>query len=428
MKEKDYLNFLFSSQKLGTILGLERVEFLLKKLGNPQNSFKSIHIAGTNGKGSVAGTLNQLLQEYGFKTGLYTSPHLKKFNERIKLNSIEISDKELVFGIKKIKKIIERKQKKDVSFMPTFFEFTVALAYDFFARKKVDFAVIETGLGGRLDATNVLNPKVSVITNVSLEHTEYLGDTVEKIAIEKAEIIKPNSIAVTAEKNLSVLKILKQKALKEKTELFEVRKLSKIKNYSFSLEKQKFDLVLEGTKLNGIELALLGKFQLINTATALLAFKKLKIGFDKTKIKKALKKVSVAGRFQILKRKPLVVFDAGHNPACFKEIKETVLLMKKKKLFQNLILLIGLSSDKDAEKISEIIFPLADKIVISRARFRGMEIKKLAFFADRFKTPFIGFHDSQEGFDFALQDTGKKDLLLVIGSIFFLGEIEPEFS
>ncbi|MFH1664486.1 MAG: folylpolyglutamate synthase/dihydrofolate synthase family protein [archaeon] len=428
MKDSDCINYLFSLQRLGTILGLERISFLLKELGNPQNSFKSIHIAGTNGKGSVSTMLSCILQEYGFKTGLYTSPHMKRFGERIRINSIEIPDKELVFEIKKIKKIVDKKQKKAPYFLPTFFEFAVAIAYDYFARKKVDFAVIETGLGGRLDATNVLSPEVSVITNVSVEHTNYLGDTVEKIAVEKAEIIKPNSTAVTAEKNPSVLKILKAKAEKENTELFEVRKLVKIKNYSFGLEKQKFDLELEGTKINGIELSLSGKFQLINTVTAILALKKLRIKFDKTKIKKALKKAFIAGRFQIVNKKPLIVFDAGHNPACFAEIKETILLMKKKKLFRKLILLIGLSSDKDAEKISEIIFPLADKIVISRAKYRGMSIGKLAGFADKFDKPYIGFHDSQEGFDFALQETDKKDFLLVIGSIFFLGEINANLD
>jgi len=427
-KPQDYLNFLFSFHKLGTVLGLERIEFLLNQMNNPQNSFKSIHIAGTNGKGSNVEIISQILQEHGFKVGAYTSPHLKRFSERIRINSEEITGKELVFEIKKIKKIIEKKQKKDPAFQPTFFEFGVAIAYDFFARKKVDFAVIETGLGGRLDATNILQPIVSVITNVCLEHTDFLGNTVEKIALEKAEIIKPDSIAVTGETKNNILKILKNKAEKEKTPLFESEKLCKTTNYSFSLEKQKFDLEAEEMKIKGIETPLLGKFQLKNIKTAVLAVKKLGIKFDKTKIKKALKKTHVQARFEIMHKKPLVVFDAGHNPDCVKELKETVLLMKKKKMFEDLILLIGVSSDKDIEKISKIIFPLAAKIIISRAEFRGMDINKIAGFAAKYKKPFIGFHDSNEALDFALNETEKKDLLLAFGSIFFLGELEPDFD
>jgi len=426
-KDLEYLNYLFSSHKLGIILGLERISFLLEKLGNPQNSFKSIHIAGTNGKGSTATAISKILEEHGFKIGLYTSPHMKKFNERIRFNSKEILDTDLVHEIKKVKKVIEERQKTEPSFMPTFFEFGVAIAYSFFKRKKADFAVIETGLGGRLDATNIIQPEISIITNVSLEHTDYLGNTVEKIAKEKAEIIKKDSIAITAEKNPKILKIIKDKAREVNVPLLQVQKQTRVSNHFFGLEKQKFDLEVQGEKIKGIELSLLGEFQLVNTATAVLAVKNLGIKISNEKIKKALKKVFVLGRFQVVKRNPLVVLDAGHNPGCFKEIKKTIQLMKKNRMFRKMILLIGLSSDKDAEKISRIIFPLASEIVISRARFRGMDIKKIAGFADKHKKPYIGFHDSQEAFDFALNEADKKDFLLVIGSIFFLGEIETHF-
>jgi len=426
--EIEYLNFLFSSQKHGTVLGLERINLLLEKLNNPQNSFKSIHIAGTNGKGSTSEMINRILQEYGFKVGLYTSPHIKKFTERIKFNSIDIKNRDLIISLKKIKKITEEIQKKTPSFTPTFFEFNVAIAYDFFARKKVDFAVVETGLGGRLDATNTLNPEISVITNISLEHTNYLGNTLEKIAKEKAEIIKPNSIAVTAEKNPKILKILKAKAKKENTELFDVNKLCKAKNYVFGLEKQKLDAVIDDTEIKTITLHLSGEFQKKNLLTALLAVKKLNLKFDKIKIKKALKKAFIPGRFQITQKNPLIIFDAAHNPACFKEIKKTIILMKKKKLFDKLVLLIGVSSDKNINEIAKSIFPVSDKIIISKAKYRGMEIEKIAKIADKYKKPYIGFHEGQEAFDFALDETQKNDLLLVAGSIFFLGDLNINLS
>ncbi len=424
-KEREYLNFLFSSHKMGTVLGLKRIQFLLNKLGNPQNSFKSIHIAGTNGKGSTAAVLTQILMEYGFKTGLYTSPHIKRFSERIQINSIEISDKDLITEIKTIKKIIDKEKAINPLFeMPTFFELGVAITYNYFKRKKVDFAVIETGLGGRLDATNILSPEISIITNISIEHTEYLGKTIPKIAFEKAGIIKSNSIAITSEKNPKALKVIKTKAKKEKVLLLETKKSCKTKNYSFSLDKQKFDLEIEKTKINGIESNLKGEFQLDNISTAILAFKKLNLGFNKIKIKNAVKKAFIPGRFQVCCKKPLIIFDAGHNPAGFKEIKKTILLMKQKKLFEKFNLLIGVSSDKDIKEISRIIFPSADKIIISSAKYRGMPIEKLAEYADKHKKPFIGFHETQEAFEFALSETGKKDLLLVIGSVFFLGELK----
>ncbi len=430
-KEMEYLNFLFSSHKLGTKLGLERISFLLKELGSPQYKFKTIHIAGTNGKGSNVELISRILIEHGFKTAAYISPHIKKFSERIKINEKEISDKDLIKEIKKIKKIIEKKQKIDSSFQPTFFEFSVAIAYNYFARKKVDYAVIETGLGGRLDATNLLKPEICIITNISKEHTNYLGDTIEKIAGEKAEIIKPNSIAVTGETKKNVLQIIRKKAKKENVKLFEAEKECTATNYSFSLLKQKFDLKVQNKKIKGIELSMLGKFQLKNVFTAVLTVKKLaeknNFSFSKTKTKKGLKKAFVPGRFQLINKNPLIVFDAGHNPACFKKIKETLQIMKKKKLYKKLIILIALSSDKEIEKISKIIFPLASKIIITQAKYRGMELEKIAGHADKYKKGYIGFYDSDEAFDFALTETEKKDLLLAVGSIFFLGEINVDF-
>ncbi len=428
LSDKEYLNYLFSFNKFGTNLGLERIEFLLEKLGNPQNSFKSIHVAGTNGKGSTCSFIQSVLMEHGFKTGLYTSPHIKKFRERIRIDLKEITDKELAKETKEIKKIVDEKQKTDPSFHPTFFELSVAITYSFFKRKKIDFAVIETGLGGRLDATNVLSPLVSVITNISLEHTEFLGNTIQKIAAEKAGIIKPNSVCVTAESKPKALKAIKEKARKEKVTVFEVKKHTKITNYFFGLGKQKFDLTLEKEKIKGIEISLTGKFQLINAATALLALKKTGIKLSKAKIKKGMKKAFIAGRFQIINKNPLIVLDAGHNPGCFEEIKETLKLMKKNNEFEDLVLVIALSSDKNAKEISRIIFPLADKIVITKAKYRGMELEKIAELADKHKKPLIGFPDSNEAFEFALSETKPKDLLLAIGSIFFLGELNLDFT
>ncbi|MDD5163286.1 MAG: Mur ligase family protein, partial [Candidatus ainarchaeum sp.] len=206
--------FLLELSEKGILLGLERINSFLDFLGNPQNNFKSIHVAGTNGKGSTCAMIERILREAGFKTGIYTKPHLVSLNERFRINSIKIPEKELEERILNLKKIISEK-----NFQLSYFEFLIALAFQYFSDKKVDFAVIETGMGGRLDATNVLQPLVSIITNIALEHMQYLGNSLEKIAFEKAGIIKENGILLTTEKNNKILKIFK-KSCKEKNSLF----------------------------------------------------------------------------------------------------------------------------------------------------------------------------------------------------------------
>ena len=196
---------MYSLERFGMKLGLDVITDLLQHLGNPHLQFKSIHVAGTNGKGSTCSFLASILQEAGYKTALYTSPHLVKFNERIKVNGNDISDQYLASLAKKIKKTAEQ-HKIEL----TFFEFTTALAFLYFARQKVDIVVVETGMGGRLDATNVLHPLLSVITNISFDHQKHLGDTLEKIAWEKAGIIKKDGIIVTAERNPAVLEVFRE--------------------------------------------------------------------------------------------------------------------------------------------------------------------------------------------------------------------------
>jgi len=206
--------YLDSLQKFGMNLGLERISYLLEKLGNPHLKFKSIHVAGTNGKGSTCAMAASILKEAGYKVGLYTSPHLFDYTERIKVNNKDISTKEFKEGLKLVEKLSSNPATKPPS-NPTIFEVLTAVAFWYFAKKKVDYAIIEVGLGGRLDATNVLTPQVSVITNIDLEHTEILGKTLAKIAGEKAAIIKPGVPIVTAETKREPLAVVKKKAEEE---------------------------------------------------------------------------------------------------------------------------------------------------------------------------------------------------------------------
>ncbi|HVN66880.1 MAG TPA: Mur ligase family protein, partial [Candidatus Sulfotelmatobacter sp.] len=216
------IKYLESLEKFGINFGLERVRRLLAELGGPQDKFRSIHVAGTNGKGSTCAMLAAVLQEAGYKVGLYTSPHLFKYNERIKVNGQDISDRDLNAGLRLIKKISSQPPNHLTSEQPTVFEVLTALAFWHFARQKVDYAIVEVGMGGRLDATNVITPLVSVITNIDLEHTAILGKTLAKIAAEKSAIIKPGVPVVTAETKPAALNVIKAQAKKNRSRLVQV--------------------------------------------------------------------------------------------------------------------------------------------------------------------------------------------------------------
>ncbi|MFA4905310.1 MAG: folylpolyglutamate synthase/dihydrofolate synthase family protein [Candidatus Margulisiibacteriota bacterium] len=320
-------------------LGLERVQAVLVKLGNPQEKFKSILVAGTNGKGSVCAMLASILKEAGFTTGLFTSPHLYKWNERIKLNGKDISTRDL----KRITKEIELAMGK-VGLTP--FEIITCVAFKYFAEKKVDRVVLEVGMGGRLDATNVVTPLVSVITNVDYDHMEYLGDTLEKIAYEKAGIIKHEVPLVTAEQKPEVLEVIRRICDSNDAQIF--------------IEPaNKFAVKYLGENLFS---PLLGPHQRRNEAVAVKVAELLHI--DKSTIKKGLKKTKWPGRFQIVSRKPLIIVDGAHNGAGAKALIETI---NEQKIRRPLTFIVGMQDYKDAEAFLKVITPLADHLILAKS-------------------------------------------------------------
>ncbi|MEK6869330.1 MAG: folylpolyglutamate synthase/dihydrofolate synthase family protein, partial [Nanoarchaeota archaeon] len=286
MDYKNVLDELYSLDVPKWTLGLDRIESLLKKLGNPEKKLRCIHVAGTNGKGSVCAMISSILTGAGYKVGLYTSPHLKKFNERIRINNKLISDKDIVKYYLKIKKYVTNQ---------SFFEITTAMAFLYFADKKVDFAVLEVGLGGRLDATNVVTPLVSIITNIGLEHTKYLGNTIKKVAYEKAGIIKNNVPVVTAAEGIA---------------LAAIKKISNERNSR---------LYIANKKNANYRIGLKGEFQKLNAAMAIKAIGILKnnygVKIKKSNVKKGLLNAKWPGRFQFLEKNILV--DCAHNPHGF---------------------------------------------------------------------------------------------------------------
>lgn len=405
MNHNQILKELYSLDSPKFIQSLVNMKALLKELGNPEKKLKYIHVAGTNGKGSVCAMISSILADAGYKAGLYTSPHLKRFNERIRINNQLITDQEIAGYYLKLKPHITNQ---------TFFEITTSMAFLYFKDKKVDFVVLETGLGGRLDSTNVINPLISVITNIGIEHTEYLGKTIQKIAYEKAGIIKKNIPVVTAAEGLA-LATIKKISNKQNSKLIAVNKKNTIKKYNKQNNQWYFDFSNYGhLTLNNLR----GEFQILNASIAIKTIEALnnnnKIKINQKNIQNGLKNAEWPGRFQFIGKNALV--DCAHNPDGFKLIVKELKNLK----YNKLIIVIGFSKDKDIGKISKIISPLADKIILTKSNNeRAAEpimIKKY------FKNSII-IKNPKKALVYAKKIAGKKDLVLVAGSIFLVGEV-----
>jgi len=314
-------------------LGLDRVTEVLHRLGNPHLKFKSIHVAGTNGKGSVCAMLDSILREDGYKVGLYTSPHLHKMNERIRVQGDDIPDQKLEEGIRRIKWVGEGLEL-------TTFEILTCVAFEYFAEQKIEMAVVEVGLGGRLDATNLVKPKVSVITNVDYDHTEYLGDTLEKIAAEKSGIVKRGIPVVTSEDKPAVLNVIRNACRSKGARLWVVGK---------------DDSMEAGSRL-------LGPHQRKNEAMAVKVAGLLKI--DPKVIKAGLKKAHWPGRFHVISSDPVTIVDGAHNGAGARALKETI---RELKIKRPLTLVLGMQSYKNITDYVKIVTPMAEHIIVTQS-------------------------------------------------------------
>ncbi len=431
---QETLDYLYSRLPMFTRIGAAALKAdltntlqLCKLLDNPQNKFKSIHVAGTNGKGSTSHMLAAILQTAGYKTGLYTSPHLKDFRERIRINGRMISKNEVVDFVN-----LQRKNIEEID--PSFFEVTVAMAFQYFVKQNVDIAVIEVGLGGRLDSTNVITPLVSVITNIGFDHVSILGNTLQQIAFEKAGIIKPGVPVIIGEKHPETSDTFKNKAHDTASELiyacdeWSLKRSDKQDAISELLGLEVRNLLHEssGLRPQHVELDLTGSYQLKNLATVLSTVIKLKkTGFtiSDDHVKGALKQVKkltgLMGRWQILKHKPLVICDTGHNEDGIREVLKNIELQS----FYKLHMVIGMVKDKDVSKVLSMLprdavyyFCHAD---IPRAKP-----------ADELRQDALSFGlrgDSFESVAAALQEAEKNalenDLIFVGGSTFVVAEI-----
>ncbi len=385
------LNYLQSLEKFGINLGLERITYLLNKLGSPHLKFKSIHIAGTNGKGSTAAMIASILKEAGYKVGLYTSPHLFDYRERIKINGKNISRGDFSAGLKLV-----QKRSNDLTTQPpnnlTVFEVLTAVAFWYFAKRKVDYAVVEVGLGGRLDATNVITPLVSIITNIDYEHTEVLGKSLSRIAAEKAAIVKPGVPVVTAENKAEPLKGI-------------INACESKGSFLLGLNQEQLEL----------NSGLLGRHQQRNAACAVSAIRLAGIPVSRKAIRKGLRKTAWPGRFQVVSKRPLIIIDGAHNPSGASALRVTIKDMFSSKCS----LIFGCQKTKDYKKILEELRPVVADAIITRSSHREAAAPEAIrkYLAEK-KIPVQTAPSVKE----AMARSSGKKALLITGSLFLVAD------
>lgn len=394
---------------------LSNTIFLLDYLGNPHRSFKSVHIAGTNGKGSSAHFIASVLQSAGYKTGLYTSPHLKSFTERIRINGGEIPETDVVEFVEKVQPLL-----KQVS--PSFFEITVAMAFNYFAKQKVDIAVVEVGLGGRLDSTNVIFPEVCLITNISLDHMDMLGNTLTEIAGEKAGIIKHNCPVVIGKRQEEVAQVFIDKALESDSNLFFADEL-------IELEPEEASTVVRNSGVEWLKIFLPGSTNFLteNIPGVLQTIQILREkGFDISDehiingLQKVRAQTGLKGRWQTINRRPLAICDVAHNSDGIRKVLSEI----EKLNYNKLRMVWGSARDKEVNSILKLLPQGAEYYFCQADIPRAMDAEELHKNAQEFKLHGRVIKDVNKAFQTAMADAGDNDLIFVGGSTFVVAELE----
>lgn len=410
--------FIHATSWMGSRLGLERMRELMRLLGDPQNELRLIHVAGTNGKGSVCAMLSSILSSAGYRTGLYTSPHLVRVNERMKIDGADISNEDLCTTAAQLKLAVDEMEDK-----PTEFEIITAMAFLYFRQKECDIVVLEVGLGGRLDATNIIStPVLSVIMNIGLEHTEVLGDTLQDIAAEKAGIIKKNGTVVSYPQLPSVEHVFEQ-ICKDRSATLVKTNASDIFLREESLEGQTFDW----KQLRALRITILGRHQLLNAAVALTAIEQLnKAGWTiKEKgIRKGLATARWPARFEVLSQKPLFILDGAHNPQCVEMLEQSmeILLPEQKAVF-----LLGVLKDKDYMLMLKLIsHRIKEVICLTPDSDRALPAETLASILRGFEIKATAYDDEENGIVAALTAAQGRPVI-AFGSLYLAGAVRARF-
>lgn len=430
------LSYLFGLQRFGIKLGLANITSLLKHLGDPHAGLPSVHIAGSNGKGSTAAFLTSILRQAGYRVGLYTSPHLVDFSERIQVDGAVIPTDRVVEFTERIREIVEKMTRDGELWLPsdpevapvgfdpqkntiTFFEFTTAMAFLHFRESKVDVAVLETGMGGRLDATNVIDPILCLITTIAPEHQQYLGKTLMEIAQEKAGIIKPERPLLTSTRQARVLALFRQKCQELHSPFYAWGKDFSAKE----LGPQLIHFRGRSHQWSELRLGLAGSHQVINGSLALAGVEVLmESGFAvrEEHLRKGVAETKWPGRLELVREHPGILLDGAHNPSATRVLRKT---LQKGFPRHRLILVLGIMADKEISKMMADLVPLADLVILTRPRMeRAASLEVLGSQASPFQKPVVEVALVDQALSGALEEAEDEDLILVTGSLFTVGE------
>jgi len=415
------ISWMFNLERFGIKLGLDNMTELMDRIGNPHVGMRSVHVAGTNGKGSVCAFTERMLRAHGLKTGLYVSPHLVDFRERISVSGRLISERDTVRYAEELKPIMDTMAEENPKKQLTFFEFTTALALEYFADKQVDIVVAEVGMGGRLDATNVLTPDAAGITRIWLEHTSYLGETIPEIAREKAGIIKPGAVVVTCEKNPRALSVIESTCERRRAKLQIHGRDFRTENSRQTLRGTEFDY--HGRRnLTDLNTMLIGTHQAENAAAAVALVEGLEgrsILLSDDEIREGLAKTRWPGRLEVVSRRPLLIFDGSHNP---EGVRTTVNTLEDLKVTP-LTFVLGCLDDKDYRGIVSALAPHASRIVCTQVmNTRALPVERLsAAVRELFSGNAESHRFSHVALDSATASSSGKGVC-VIGSLYLVGE------
>lgn len=416
------LKFLYALDGKGIKPGLSRVLEFLDRIGNPHRKLSAIHVAGTNGKGTSCALLASILQSAGFKVGLYTSPHLISFNERIRINNMKISDAEIVDFLHKYRSLIDEID-------TTFFETTTAMAFEYFQRNHVDVVILETGLGGRFDATNVITPLLSVITPIGKDHEEFLGHTLSEISREKAGIIKAGVPCVIAQQRAEVIPILREEAEFQQSDFHYAPDLCRINVFDQRIDGQIVSVETPGYQLNRVRFPLAGYHQRLNLQTVLSSVVMLpNFDLNPDSIRRGIENVKWHGRLELLSKEPLILYDVGHN---LHGIRQVVATLRKICPGIKFNLLITLGHHKNIRSLGKVLGGVADKVYLSEipdtksvcvARLSA-EFKKTVLPENIISNP-----DFQSFLPVVVQSLNCADRLLIIGSHYIAPAVYKYFQ
>ncbi len=414
------------TQAAAAKFNLENITILLERLGRPDRAYPCVHIAGTNGKGSTAAFLEMILRTAGFRTGLNTSPHLERINERIRISGEEISDERFAEIFTRIHAVIEELLAEGkLRAHPTYFECVTALAFEAFARERVDFAVIEVGLGGRLDATNVVTPLVSIITRIDFDHENYLGHSLREIAGEKAGILKPQVPAVIASQPPEAREVLLERAKELRCPVVETTKAFRVENEAVEhgCVRARVTEVASG-KIFAMEPRLAGRFQLQNALNAVAAARILQnrnYRITDENIAGGIATTEWPGRLERLQTRPDIYLDGAHNPGAARELAR---FLEENFAGRKVYLIFGAMRDKAVDEVTGMLFPHAHEVIFTQPGTpRAVSARQLAEMASDHAKKFTVIEDAGRALESALSKAGPEDAIFITGSLYLVGEL-----